>query len=138
MATTLQTQPGKTSVTSPAKCSLKFATMRAAILVGCFRKADAGDPEIYTAAVVAVLSRYPVEVAAAVTEPATGLPSKLKWLPSIAEITEACEQESDRRQSAGPIDRRPPELRLPPPPRPTQSDLDQQFRRLGLQHLRVK
>src|SRR5882672_12913102 len=110
MATTLQTQPGKTSVTSPAKCSLKFATMRAAILVGCFRKADAGDPEIYTAAVVAVLSRYPVEVAAAVTEPATGLPSRLKWLPSIAEITEACE---DRMPGVAPAYHAP--VMLPPP-----------------------
>lgn len=79
-------------VTSPAKCSLKLATMRATILIGCYRKSDANDPEIYTTAVVAVLTRYSPEIAIAVTEPATGLPRKSKWLPSIAEIVDACNE----------------------------------------------
>lgn len=61
------------------------------ILMGCYRKSDANDPEIYTSAVVSVLMRYSAEVAIAVTEPATGLPSRLKWLPSIADLVEACE-----------------------------------------------
>lgn len=35
--------------------------------------------------------RYPANVVVAVTEPATGIPAKLKWLPSIAEIVEECD-----------------------------------------------
>lgn len=60
-------------------------------LLGCYRAGDANDPETYIAATVSVLSRYPSEVIRDVTEPATGLPSRLKWLPSISEIREECE-----------------------------------------------
>jgi hypothetical protein len=38
-----------------------------------------------------VLSDYPLNVVTAVTDPRTGIPAKLKWLPTIAEIKTACE-----------------------------------------------
>jgi len=60
-------------------------------LLGCYRTGDANDPETYISAVVSVLSRYEIEIIKTVTEPATGLPAKLKWLPSIAEIREECD-----------------------------------------------
>jgi len=60
-------------------------------LLGCYRTGDANDPETYIAAVVSVLARYPDSVIRDVTEPATGLPAKLKWLPSISEIREECD-----------------------------------------------
>lgn len=69
-----------------------LAVERARLLIGCYRKSDAADPEVYARAVVAVLARHPDEVVIAVTEPATGLPSKLKWLPSIAEIVDGCDE----------------------------------------------
>lgn len=76
-------------------------------LLGCFRTGDAHDPKIYIAAVVAVLERFPVATIKAVTDPSTGLPSKLKWLPTLAEITEACEvhgapakREAERQSAA--------------------------------------
>jgi hypothetical protein len=37
--------------------------------------------------------RYPEEVVVAVTEPATGIPAKLKWPPSIAEVVAECDSE---------------------------------------------
>jgi hypothetical protein len=61
-------------------------------LLGCYRAGDANDPETYIAAVVSVLSRYHESVIRDATEPATGLPSRLKWLPSISEIREECER----------------------------------------------
>lgn len=70
---------------------LTEAKRAASRLLGCYRTGDANDPETYIAAVVSILNRYPLEVIAEVTEPATGLPGKLKWLPSIAEIREECE-----------------------------------------------
>lgn len=59
-------------------------------MFGCYRKSEASDPEIYAAATAAVLSEYSHEVVDYVTDPRTGLPSRLKWLPSIFEIREAC------------------------------------------------
>jgi hypothetical protein len=107
---------------------LTLATERARLLVGCYRKDDAGDPEVFARAVVAVLMRYPAEVVVQVTEPATGLPSKLKWLPAIAEIVEACDasmapilrqRERERVEEAR-------KRALPPPPvasKPTREEL---------------
>jgi hypothetical protein len=74
-------------------CDPSVAADRARILLGCYRKGDANDPEVYAGAMISVLSRYPESVARSVTEPATGLPSRLKWLPSVAEVVEACEAE---------------------------------------------
>lgn len=42
-------------------------------------------------AIAATLADYPREVVEHVTDPRTGLPAKLKFLPSVAEVREACE-----------------------------------------------
>ncbi len=60
-------------------------------MFGCYRKSEASDPEIYAAATAAVLSEYSREVVDYVTDPRTGLPSRLKWLPSVFEVREACD-----------------------------------------------
>jgi hypothetical protein len=60
-------------------------------MVGCFRKSDAGDPEIYTRALVALLMSYPESVVNDVTG---RLPYVLKWLPSLGEVKEACDSAS--------------------------------------------
>ena len=58
------------------------------MLLGCFRKSDAADPEIYTRALIALLMEYPESV---VTEVTGRLPTVCKWLPTIAEVKEACD-----------------------------------------------
>jgi len=68
-----------------------FASLRAGMMFGCYRKQDANDPEIYVAAVTAILSEYPDSVIETVTDPRTGLPSKIKWLPTVAEVKSECE-----------------------------------------------
>lgn len=50
------------------------------------------------AAVISVLARYSVAIIREVTEPATGLPAQLKWLPTIAEIRNECEVLDAREQ----------------------------------------
>src|SRR5260370_1162158 len=103
----------------PSQMSLRdYAIKRAKILVGCFRKSDAADPEVYAAAVVAVLVRWPVDVITSVTEPATGLPSKLNWLPSIAEITKACEESYEPTKARLEADKTPEFLAAPEPCQP--------------------
>lgn len=74
----------------PAKAQMAYH--HAMLLAGCYRKDDAADPEIYGDAIAAVLSQYPAEVVKRVTDPRTGLPSRLKWLPSVPEVQSACEE----------------------------------------------
>jgi hypothetical protein len=62
-------------------------------MFGCFRKGEANDPELYVAAVAAVLGEYPRKVIDYVTDPRTGLPRKVDFHPTIAEISRACELE---------------------------------------------
>src|SRR5262249_8799406 len=122
---------------SPASSLKRLAENRAMILIGCYRKSDVGDPDVYTRAVVATLMKWPPEVILEVNEPSRGIPSKLKWLPSIAEIVEACES------AYAPIERerlrnRHTPLALKGPKRvvPSEAELDEQFAKLGLSHLR--
>jgi hypothetical protein len=44
------------------------------------------------AAVTAILARYPEDVITSVTHPATGLPSKKSWLPTVKEVVDACDE----------------------------------------------
>lgn len=60
-------------------------------MFGCYRKQDANDPDIYVAAVAAILNEYPPAVIDYVTDPRTGLANRLKWLPTVAEVREACD-----------------------------------------------
>lgn len=60
-------------------------------MFGCYRKAEASDPEIYAAATASVLSEYSQEVIDYITDPRTGLPSRSQWLPSVFEVRQACD-----------------------------------------------
>ncbi len=68
-----------------------YAAHRARLLLGCYRTGDANDPETYVAAVAATLAHFPDEVITQVTHPVTGMPSRMKWLPSVSEVRMACE-----------------------------------------------
>lgn len=65
----------------------------AKVLLGCYRAGDSSDPDTYIRAVTAVFGEYPIEVVKGVCDPRMGLPAKSKWLPTIFEIKEACEDE---------------------------------------------
>lgn len=67
-------------------------TSRVRLLCGCYRKGDASDPGTFVVAVATVLLGYPPDIVVSVTDPGTGLPSKLQWLPSVAEVKAECER----------------------------------------------
>ena len=69
-----------------------YAADRARLLLGCYRTGDANDPETYVAAITAILARYPESVITEVTHPASGLPSKKSWLPTVKEVADACDE----------------------------------------------
>lgn len=76
------------------------------MLLGCYRRGDANDPDIYVRAVASVLGEYPIEIIKAVCDPRFGLPSKSEWLPTVSEVKGACEA------TMAPIDRREREERF--------------------------
>jgi hypothetical protein len=76
-----------------ANCEPEVAAARATILFGYYPRNEANDPEIFIAGATAMLSSYPEVVVERVCDPIRGLPSKNKFLPSIAEIRETCERE---------------------------------------------
>ena len=77
----------------PSTCPSGLAADRAGILLGCYRKGDAEDAQIYAGAVAATLSCYPQAIAVRVTDPRSGLPNRSQWLPTVAEVRAACEAE---------------------------------------------
>lgn len=96
-----QASSGKLTSYSPSGlCDPPLAARLAARLFGCYRANEANDPEAFLAAATATLSEYPEMIARRV---AYGLPSRTKWLPSIAELRAACEdaiapdREAERR-----------------------------------------
>jgi hypothetical protein len=74
-------------------CPVAAAADHARVLIGAYRKADASDPEVYGRSVVAMLASYPEFVVRRVCAPARGIQSRLRWLPALAEIRDACEAE---------------------------------------------
>lgn len=80
---------------------MSYATERAKLMFGCYRRGDANDPDTYVAAVAMVLAKYPIEVIKSVTDPYSGLPgrkSEAGWsgMPDVADVREACDAEARR------------------------------------------
>lgn len=63
------------------------------------------------AAITAILSEYPDSVIETVTDPRTGIPSKVKWLPTVAEVKTECESHMYRVRYQEAWDRRVAEQR---------------------------
>jgi hypothetical protein len=81
------------------------------ILCGCYRVSEVADPTIFNEAALRIMCKYPVDILKAVTDSAAGLPAKLKWFPSLAELKEACEMLMEpRRQYEDKIRRRAEQL----------------------------
>jgi hypothetical protein len=73
-------------------CSFELATQRARLLLGCYRKGDAEDAEVYISALVTILGNYPDGVVLTVTDPRTGIAGESNFRPTIAEVRHACEE----------------------------------------------
>ncbi|SDQ99236.1 hypothetical protein SAMN05519103_00332 [Rhizobiales bacterium GAS113] len=94
----------KGSLTMPARpaglqCSPSVASDAARQLLGFFRKGDAEDPDTYVAGLAAVLAKYPPDVVRAVAGP-YGIAGKTKFLPTLSEVRDACEEAMRPRYEA--------------------------------------
>lgn len=64
------------------------------MLLSFFNINDVGNPAIFAEVLIQVMRHYPVPVLAAVVHPITGLPGKLKFRLSIADVVQACDAEN--------------------------------------------
>lgn len=61
-------------------------------MLDCFRTGGANNPETFVTAIAATLARYPDQVIYDVTDPRSGLPSQLSWMPTIKDVRDACDR----------------------------------------------
>ena len=90
------------------------AEQYAATLLSFFNINDVGNPAIFAEGLIEVMQHFPVPVLAAVVHPLNGLPGKLKFRLSIADVVQACNAEN-ARLVAEDVERR--RAHLPPPDR---------------------
>ena len=80
-----------------APCDPAVAATYARTLLGLYPARDLNDPETYAKAMTALMAAYPKDFLKRVCDPVTGLPSKLKFLPTLADVREALDLEASRR-----------------------------------------
>jgi len=68
---------------------MAWATKQVSLFFGSFRKADADDPEVFTAGCLRLFTAYPPEIVQHVTDPLTGLCTQSEWLPSLKRVKDA-------------------------------------------------
>lgn len=78
-----------------------YASKRAEVLFGCYRRGDANDPAHYVAAITAVLAMYEPDLIREVTDPRTGIQTTEKFMtfmPNAGELKRYCEGVARHRQ----------------------------------------
>lgn len=114
--------PGRYSVaeaSSPQskKCDASWIATRLEMLMGAYRQDQFASPQSFAAQAAMVLERYPKAVIETVTSPITGLQRKLKWPPSLAELSAECDSEKERLSRGPPLTKRiePRKAEMPEP-----------------------
>jgi hypothetical protein len=114
----------------------------------CRVRRDIRDARQFVLALAYVLNDYSDKVIREVTDPATGLPGSLRYPLEIADVVKACQavqsrlamrefarRERERQEAAVATD---VSVVLPEAkPQLSEKELDEQFDRLGLKHLRL-
>jgi hypothetical protein len=138
--------PSTGSSRTPPPGLLTAEAIKAALkrLVSAYRKDDWADAEGFAVQLGTVLEDYPVAIIDQVTHPKTGIQRTCKFPPSIAEVVEACEKamapEREREEQARKWreqhEKDQAQIAASQTYRPSEAELDEQFARLGLSHLR--
>jgi hypothetical protein len=116
-------RPSRLSSHSTSPHHVAYATERARMLFGCYRRGDANDPETYVRAVGAVLSMFDADLIREVTDPRTGIMTTEKFMtfmPNAGELKVYCDGIAARRERLQRLGTRakPAERLAPPPPVP--------------------
>lgn len=81
-----------------APTDLEKATTAARTIMRFYPRSDVDDPKAYALGMAAIMSEYPAAVLDRVSDPRTGIARRQKFLPRLAEIAEACDEEVNRRK----------------------------------------
>jgi hypothetical protein len=123
--------PSRTQQTDSSPNLSLEAAKCAKLILGSYRTGDANDPDTYVRVIAAVLTCYPVEIMKEVSDPRWGIATKIKWLPTLYDVKEACEaamQPTYRRQrEEAHIAERRQRLSAPTAPRPTLAELQAKY-----------
>lgn len=98
--TTLRPDLQPTSEPSMSLPRATYASERAEVLFGGYRRGDANDPERYVASIAAVLACYEPDLIREVTDPRTGISTSEKFqafMPNSGELKAYCEAVAKRR-----------------------------------------
>lgn len=79
----------------PNLCDRSDALKAAIAILGSFRRDDSADPEVFSAACVALFMGYPRDMVAALAHPKTGIAGEQTFMPSIAEIRASLDRRID-------------------------------------------
>jgi hypothetical protein len=111
-------------------CSLSVAAERTKIMLGCFRKGEANDAEVYVTAIAAMLTDYPEAIVRDVTDPVRGIPSETNWLPTLYELRAACDRRMKPiREAAAKAEREADTRLLLTPPTASPEERERAFQR---------
>lgn len=66
-------------------------------LMGFYPAREVRDPKTFAAGMTALMATFPLDLVKRCIDPVEGLPSKLKWLPTLADVREFLDTERDRR-----------------------------------------
>jgi hypothetical protein len=102
---------------SDSRPDLVYCLSRAELMFGSYRKDEVNNPEIYVSGVAAVLSEFARAVVDFVTDARTGVQSRVKWVPNLAEVRSACHEATQTMRNLAQAPRRPAERYYEPPPR---------------------
>lgn len=103
-------------------------------MIGCYRRDEAHDADIFATAMVAVFCEYSEAIVVRVTDPRTGVPGTSKWLPAMAEIRGACEAAARKIADLDQWQRR-ERAREIAPPRP---EIDVEQRKAAMARIRAR
>lgn len=93
--TTQQKTYSQGSDHSTSQPRASYATERANVLFGCYRRGDANDPDTYVAAIAAVLSLYDSDLIREATDPRFGIQTTEKFsafMPNAGELKIYCDK----------------------------------------------
>lgn len=80
-----------------ALCPAAEAAQFAGSLVSYYPAREVNDARAYISAMTALMAAFPRDFVKRVCNPVTGLPSRLKFLPTLADVREALDAEATRR-----------------------------------------
>lgn len=119
---------------------LEYATERAEVLFGSYRRGDANDPDRYVTSIAAVLTLYDFELIRDVTDPRTGIQTTEKFcsfMPNAGELKVYCDAiaaQRDRIQKLAELPRPNFDRQALPPPPPAPGDKATVFVHAGNPH----